>query len=54
MDKLGTGSVGADAEEEVFPPDWTAFFEHPALDNATQPMASRQIIRIYRFIRPPW
>jgi hypothetical protein len=52
-DKLGTGSIGAGVEEAELPPDWTDFFEHPALNNATQLIASTQIIRISRFMHPP-
>jgi hypothetical protein len=54
MDKLGTVSLGAGAERVLSPSDRTALLEHPALHNATQLMASRQIIGITRFMRPPW
>jgi hypothetical protein len=44
MDKLGMGSIGAGAERVVSPSDRPALLEHPTLQNATQLMASRQII----------
>jgi hypothetical protein len=44
MDRLGIGSTGARAAPVMRPSDETALFEHPEIDIARQPTASRQTI----------